>query len=91
MRKTAIIFSVLVLFSIITGCSKESADKENEKLLQVYTTVYPLQYFSEQIGGEFVNAKTIYPPGADEHTFEPSQKDMMSLAEIGRASCRERV
>ncbi|MFT9598666.1 metal ABC transporter solute-binding protein, Zn/Mn family, partial [Mesobacillus sp.] len=35
----------------------------------------------QQIGGEYVNVETIYPPGADEHTFEPSQKDMMALAD----------
>ena len=49
--------------------------------LSVYTTVYPLQYFAERIGGEHVNVKSIYPPGADEHTFDPTQKDMIALAD----------
>lgn len=40
-----------------------------------------MQYFTERIGGKYVNVDTIYPPGADEHTFEPSQKDMMNLAD----------
>ena len=25
--------------------------------------------------------KSIYPPGADEHTFDPTQKDMIALAD----------
>ena len=40
-----------------------------------------MQYFTERIGGNEVQVKTIYPPGSDEHTFEPSQKDMMKLAD----------
>ena len=51
------------------------------KQLTVYTTVYPLQYFTESIGGNVVQVETVYPPGSDEHTFDPSQKDMMKLAD----------
>lgn len=84
MKKYALILSLFFTISaLLSGCGQgETANKEkDENLLQVYTTVYPLQYFSQQIGGEFVDVKTIYPPGADEHTFEPSQKDMMALAD----------
>ncbi|MCM3665935.1 zinc ABC transporter substrate-binding protein [Mesobacillus subterraneus] len=84
MKKTAFILSLFIITSIfISGCGKEAADqkKNDDNLLQVYTTVYPLQFFAEQIGGEYVNVESIYPPGADEHTFEPSQKDMMALAD----------
>ena len=49
--------------------------------MSVYTTVYPLQYFTERIGGEHVDVKSIYPAGADEHTFDPTQKDMIALAD----------
>ena len=62
-----------------TESKKENV--QSDRQLTVYTTVYPLQYFTEVIGGNFVQVKTIYPPGSDEHTFEPSQKDMMKLAD----------
>ncbi|CAM3982954.1 metal ABC transporter solute-binding protein, Zn/Mn family [Mesobacillus thioparans] len=84
MKKSAFILSLLLIISsFLSGCGQEeTSNKEKDKnLLQVYTTVYPLQFFTQQIGGEFVDVKTIYPPGADEHTFEPSQKDMMALAD----------
>lgn len=69
-------------FSILlSGCGKSpTTHQENNKLI-VYTTVYPLQYFSERIGGKYVKVETIYPPGADEHTFDPSQKDMIKLVD----------
>jgi len=63
-----------------TACSNQG-EKSNNQKLNVYTTVYPLEYFTKQIGGKYVNVKTIYPPGSDEHTYEPSQKDMMDLAD----------
>lgn len=84
MKKTAFIPLILLLISVfMSGCGNEATEtnKNNENQIQVYTTVYPLQYFAEQIGGEYVNVETIYPPGADEHTFEPSQKDMLALAD----------
>ncbi|WP_251554575.1 metal ABC transporter solute-binding protein, Zn/Mn family [Neobacillus muris] len=72
----------LPLGFVLSACEndQETAKKEKEGLT-VYSTVYPLQYFAEQIGGKYVDVETIYPPGADEHTFEPSQKDMMKLAD----------
>lgn len=82
--KKAITFLILILVtsSLLLGCTgtKMKSTKEEGKLT-VYTTVYPLQYFTERIGGGLVSVKTIYPPGADEHTFEPSQRDMMNIAD----------
>lgn len=62
----------------------EQAEKEEEAVeeaLTVYTTVYPLSYFAERIGGDYVNVQSIYPAGANEHSFEPTQQDMMKLAD----------
>ncbi|MBT2693009.1 zinc ABC transporter substrate-binding protein [Bacillus sp. ISL-55] len=83
MKKTAFILSIFMVFAaFLSGCGQNATDqKKNDDLFQVYTTVYPLQFFAQQIGGDYVNVETVYPPGADEHTFEPSQKDMMALAD----------
>lgn len=67
---------------LLAACTNESKDEQKDNgRLSVYTTVYPLQYFTDRIGGEYVETKTIYPPGADEHSFEPTQKDMTKLAD----------
>jgi zinc transport system substrate-binding protein len=83
MKKIISFFTLLLsLGLVLSACSNEPEKTQKEEdLLTIYTTVFPLQYFTEQIGGKFVNVNTIYPPGADEHTFEPSQKDMMKLAD----------
>ncbi|WP_174734914.1 metal ABC transporter solute-binding protein, Zn/Mn family [Mesobacillus harenae] len=76
------IFPILITLGIVvSGCNVENDEQTATDSIEVYTTVYPLQYFTEQIGGDYVSVKTIYPPGADEHTFEPSQSDMIKLAD----------
>ncbi|MFS0780455.1 metal ABC transporter solute-binding protein, Zn/Mn family [Bacillus sp. 1P06AnD] len=84
MYKKQVLAIILVLAAILSGCGKKE-DKNNNNAandpLSVYTTVYPLQYLTEQIGGTHVDVKTVYPPGADEHSFEPSQKDLISMAQ----------
>jgi zinc transport system substrate-binding protein len=82
MKKIILLPFILLISLVITACSteKEQSEIKNEQLT-IYSTVFPLQYFTERIGGKYVNVNTIYPPGADEHTFEPSQKDMIKLAD----------
>ncbi|SOC03500.1 zinc transport system substrate-binding protein [Ureibacillus xyleni] len=86
MKKLSILllFSILSLFLVAcnsTTTENESAAKNESKKLNIYTTVYPLSYFAQKIGGDYVEVTSIYPPGSNEHTFEPTQKDMMQLAD----------
>lgn len=87
MKKLRMLILLLLPVSLfLAGCGKETGTEmespaENKNELTIYTTVYPLQFFAEEIGKELVNVESIYPPGADEHSFEPSQKDMMKLAD----------
>ncbi|MDS9472955.1 metal ABC transporter substrate-binding protein [Sporosarcina pasteurii] len=78
-KKTLFIVSLLFVF-VIAGCTNNKKIEDHDTV-QIYTTVYPLQYFAERIGGDAVTVKTIYPPGSDEHTFDPTQKDMIALAD----------
>jgi zinc transport system substrate-binding protein len=81
---TLISTSVLSLSLLLTGCgSKEVVKTEGNKeknSLTVYTTIYPLEDFTKKIGGSYVEVKSIYPPNVDAHSFEPSTKDMVALA-----------
>lgn len=81
-KRLALLATILLL--VLSGCTSQTTDEQestSSDRLTIYTTVYPLQYFTERIGGEFVDVQSIYPPGTDEHVFEPTQKDMMSLAQ----------
>lgn len=76
-----VIFTIVLLFSLTACQNKSSFINHEEGKISIYTTVFPLKDFAEKIGGEFVQVETIYPPGADEHTYEPSQRDIIDMAE----------
>ena len=55
--------SVVILVLAACGSNDESATPEETDTnstsdqLTIHTTVYPLQYFAERIGGDYVNVK----------------------------------
>lgn len=57
---------------------KDNISSQNK--MKIYTTVFAFQSFTQQIGGKYVNVESIYPPGADLHSYEPTQKDMINIA-----------
>ncbi|MEK4701905.1 zinc ABC transporter substrate-binding protein [Solibacillus sp. FSL R7-0668] len=69
---------------LLAACGNTEEEKQTTEntteQVKVYTTVYPLTYFTEVIGGEYVDVESVYPPGANEHSFEPTQKDMIDFA-----------
>lgn len=67
-----------------TSNESQSQNASSGEQLSIYTTVYPLEYFTERIGGDLVTVQSVYPPGTDEHTFEPSQQDMIKFAEADK-------
>lgn len=79
----------LILFAIgifaLGGCSQATQDDQNiqtdDEKIKIYTTIFPLQDFSEKIGGKFVEVENIVPAGADAHSFEPTTKTMVKIAE----------
>ncbi|WP_106406360.1 metal ABC transporter solute-binding protein, Zn/Mn family [Bacillus marinisedimentorum] len=79
--KVAIIFS-LVPILFLAGCAggnKEDMPKDGE--LSIYTSLFPVEDFTEKIGGEHVKVTNIMPLGGDAHTFEPTQKTIVKVAE----------
>lgn len=73
---------LLVVFGFLYGCSTETNVQQSKKdVLTIYTTVYPLEDFAKKIGGDYVHVQSIYPPGVEAHTFEPTTKTMKQLAE----------
>lgn len=86
MKFSQAIFIAFFMIFFLIGCSQtdHTANKNNEinghKVLEIYTSLYPLQYVAEQIGGDFVNVHSILPPGADAHSYEPTSKEIISIA-----------
>lgn len=75
------IFSLLFLLLLTLAACSNNQNSADDQTLTVYTTVFPLTSFVEQIAGDTVNVESIYPQGADMHSYEPTQKDMISYSD----------
>jgi zinc transport system substrate-binding protein len=83
---------VLSLFTVIfalAACGEEATNssesekesQESNEELKIFTTVYPFQFFAEQIAGNQASVESILPPGSDPHTYEPTTKEIVEIAE----------
>ncbi|MDH7515390.1 MAG: metal ABC transporter substrate-binding protein [Bacteroidota bacterium] len=62
------IFSIVLIIALsAAGCPLQK--QGNEKLL-VIASIQPLASIVHEIGGEFVEVKTVVPPGANPHIFD---------------------
>ncbi|NWK85351.1 zinc ABC transporter substrate-binding protein [Staphylococcus sp. GSSP0090] len=84
MKKSIIIIIACVITITLSACGNmnksEKKDVSSTNKLKIYTTAFAFQSFTEQIGGKYVDVESIYPPGADMHSFEPTQKEMVNIA-----------
>lgn len=74
---------LLLIFTLIACTNDQTASnqqKQNDKLI-IYTTIYPLQYFTDRIGGDLVKTENVIPPGSDAHSVEITPKTMTKIAE----------
>ncbi|WP_077327904.1 metal ABC transporter solute-binding protein, Zn/Mn family [Virgibacillus siamensis] len=80
MRFYKILMTLFLTAIVAAGCSTPTSEK-NDGELTVYTSIYPIQYAVDRIGGDTVHTESVYPPGVDAHTYEPSTKEMTAIAE----------
>ncbi|NMA80961.1 MAG: zinc ABC transporter solute-binding protein [Jeotgalicoccus halophilus] len=78
MKKLKWLISIAAML-LLAACGS-TADESNETL-KIYTTVYPLQYIIDEIGGDTVETESIIPPGADGHSYEPTAGEMLKYAD----------
>ena len=89
MRKLIkVCISLLLVISLFSACGvkKENTEKGQQNRvksdkLQIYTTIYPLQFLAEQIGNGYVEVENITPPGTEAHSFDPTQKTVVKIAQ----------
>src|SRR5690625_5250429 len=81
---------ITVLALLLTGCAAFTEDPEPTDLargadgtLEVYASFYPLQFVTEEIGGDRVTVSALTPPGVDPHNVELSPR---TVTEMGSAS-----
>jgi len=87
--KGFMILSIMAVF-LLAACGQSPATPEQsaaqggqdngEGKVTVYTTIYPLQYAADRIGGNHVEVINVVPPGVEPHDFEPTAQDLVAMA-----------
>ena len=69
------IISLLLLFALsinFTGCFKSDTMED----ITIYTTIYPVEYITEKLYGEYSTVKSIYPDGIITSEYELTKKQV---------------
>lgn len=74
MKRVLTLMMILCSVFLLGGC------KEN-KNVDIYISVYPLEYIVKQIVKEDLVVESIYPRGAEVHDYEPTAKQIVSMSE----------
>src|SRR5690625_7076632 len=67
---------LMFLLFLVIGCQQQSTQNTNI----VYTSIYPIQYIVEEIGGDAIKVESVYTPGVDAHSYEPTSREMTKIA-----------
>jgi len=69
---------------IATSCGGDETDSGapggDTGRVRVVASIYPLEFFTEQVGGDRVQVDGIVPAGGDAHNFEPTPGDLRNIA-----------
>lgn len=80
MKRLIPLLSFVLLASFLAACSPDKQSEESNEKLNIYTSIYPLEFLAETIGGDYVEVTSVFPPGVDSHTYEPTTKEIGAIA-----------
>lgn len=71
---------VAILGALVFTAACGESDRASDRL-QVVATIYPLGYFAERIGGDWVEVNVLVGSGIEAHGFEPTASDLLALGD----------
>lgn len=75
-RQTAITLSLLLALMLASTACGSGKSGNVEGKINVVTTIYPLYYFAEQIGGEQAHVTNLIAAGVEPHDWTPKSRDL---------------
>ncbi|MGI9530155.1 metal ABC transporter substrate-binding protein [Lutimonas sp.] len=73
-------FTLILIVFLFYGCDKQPAKKKGQEQLKpvVISVNYPLHYFAERIGGEYIEMSYIIPKNVDPAHWEPAETELQA-------------
>jgi len=81
MRNYTVILCFLAALTLLAVCPAGAESPGSSQPLKVFVSILPQAYFVERIGGPNVEVNVMVGPGQDVHTYEPTPKKMIELAQ----------
>ncbi|HLQ72877.1 MAG TPA: zinc ABC transporter substrate-binding protein [Bacillota bacterium] len=75
-----LLITMAFLFLIFTIACEQQTDAEKQADYTIYTSIYPIEFIVEQLTDDHVYVQSIYPPGVDAHTYEPTSREITNMA-----------
>ena len=81
-RARTMLAVVLVAAVIVAGSAAilSTAEEPGSDKLRVVATIYPLYYFSSEVGGDRTEVSKLIPDNAEPHSWEPTASDMIKVS-----------
>lgn len=70
-----------LLLTACTAGADTASSADGTDRVEVLASFYPLQYVTEQVGGDLVTVSSLTPPGAEPHDVELSPRQVRSVSE----------
>ena len=71
----------LTMLLCLSACTSDKTARLDADKLNIVCTVFPAYDFARETAGERGNVILLVPPGAENHSFEPTPQDMAMLSE----------
>jgi zinc transport system substrate-binding protein len=78
-RSTLVLASLALAALTLNGCAPKTPEARGARLL-AFASIPPVRYFVQRVGGERVQAEALVKPGQEPHAFDPTPRQMASLA-----------
>lgn len=72
MKKAIKIFSIILLTILFTGCNT----KDSMENITVYTSIYPIEYVTNILYGEYSNVISMYPSDVNPYEYKLTKKQI---------------
>ena len=72
MKKFFKLLSIILLLFTITGCKSDSMED-----IDIYTTVYPIEYITSRLYSNYSNIYSIYPDGVNVNEYTLTKKQIL--------------
>src|SRR5215471_12705318 len=77
------IYFLLILLTIISGCSQRHTSPNNAATPLVAVSIVPQEWFVSRIGAGRAQTLVLAGPGQNPHNYEPTPRQVSGLARAG--------